>query len=203
MNELHKTFISFYNEDSYYKDLLIKMNSEKLLFVNKSVGKGEIDEDIKAETVRVKLRSDYIEDSTVLVLLCGKNTKKRKFIDWELAASMYKSETKKQLGILVINLPSSSNAVRKVSKREEEIVSNNKLLEWCTCTTRISNEKIYPDIPKRLIDNFIRPGVGISVVNWATIENNPNVLKELIDFAFDRRLKQDYNNNRKLRKHNS
>ena len=112
MIERHKVFISYYHfDDQYYKNKLIEMNHfnfEKLkyesIFEDYSVRNGDIDDTfMTSEQIRRKIRDEYIKDATVLILLCGKNTKKRKHVDWEIHAAMYDSEVNPQMGIIVIN----------------------------------------------------------------------------------------------------
>lgn len=101
----HRVFISYYHhDDQRYKDYLIKMqefNIETMqmqsIFEDFSVHEKEIDDaGLSSEQIRCIIRDEYIKDATVLILLCGENTKKRKHIDWELHAAMY--DTGRQRG---------------------------------------------------------------------------------------------------------
>ena len=199
----HKVFISYYHQDDQnYKDHLERMNYYGELFVNMSVRDGDIDDrGMTSEQIRIKIRDEYIKDATVLVLLCGKNTKGRKHIDWELHAAMYNTEKNPKMGILIVNLPGSGNVLRRASQREGEIISSNS--NWYNVKTREENHSKYPDMPERIIDNFLKDGVDLTVVEWSKIENNKEVLKELIHHAFDRRINQEYDTSKLLRSGNS
>lgn len=200
--EKHKVFISYYHTGHQaYKEYLMKMNLNGDLFVDMSVRNGDIDDkNMSAEQIRVKIRDEFIKDSTVLILLCGKNTKGRKHIDWELNAAMFDTEKNPKMGILVINLPESNNSIRRASKREGELITYNN--NWWSVKTREEYRVKYPDMPERIIDNFVK-GIDLTVVDWSKIENNRLVLKELIHHAFSRRKTQEYDTSRLLRKENS
>lgn len=200
----HKVFISYYHyDDQNYKDLICDYwNANGELFDDYSVNDGDIDDTNKSdETIRREIRDKYIADATVLVLLCGANTKKRKYIDWELHAAMYDTEKNPKMGILVVNLPSSGNNVRAVTDREKNIVS--PFSSWTTFTTREQFEAHYPSAPSRIIDSLCNAQSDITFVNWDTISRNHMLLKELIDYAFIRRNDIKYDTSAPLRRKNS
>lgn len=200
----HKVFISYYHDDDqFYKDEIIKWNKIYNLFDDYSVNDGDIDDTyLTDEEIRVKIRDEYIKDATVLILLCGCNTKYRKFIDWELHAAMYDTEKNPKMGILVVNLPSCRNNIRAVEDREKEIVASN-ITKWTSFTKRSEYEYAYPDLPSRLIDSLVTKHSDITFANWVTISNNPLLLQELVDFAYMRRKTIEYDLSAPLRRKNS
>ena len=202
LNEIgrHKVFISFYSGDSWYKDELLRLNDRDHLFEDYSVGQGDIPDDLSDEQIRIRIRDEFIKDSTVLILLCGRETKKRKFIDWELHAAMYDSEKNPKTGILVINLPNNGNGCRANSDKEKEIVS--PIGTWTSLDTIEEYHKNYPSMPERLIQNFYKK-VPITVIDWARAIGNTENLKILIDEAFKRRKDNDYDIHEPLRRRNS
>lgn len=60
---------------------------------------------MKTETVMQKIRDEYLRDSTVTVVLVGSETWKRKFVDWEIAASLRNTAKNPRSGLLGILLP--------------------------------------------------------------------------------------------------
>lgn len=199
----HKVFISYYHDDDqFYKNEIAKWNEIYNLFDDYSVNDGDIDDTyLTDEAIRVKIRDEYIKDATVLVLLCGCNTKYRKYIDWELHAAMYDTEKNPKMGILVVNLPSCRNNIRAVEDREKEIVAPNTT--WTSFTKRSEYETAYPDLPSRLIDSLATKHSDITFVNWNTISNNHFMLQELVDFAYKRRKTIEYDLSAPLRRKNS
>lgn len=205
----HRVFISYYHhDDQRYKDYLIKMqefNIETMqmqsIFEDFSVHENEIDDTgLSSEQIRCIIRDEYIKDATVLILLCGENTKKRKHIDWELHAAMYDSLANRQMGIIVINLPTIKQGIRASSEEEKPLLSD--FGQWYSIENRAEFEGQYPYMPSRIIDNFVK-GVPITVVEWSRIENHPTILKQLIDNAFNRRFDFTYDHSSPLRRQNS
>ena len=113
MSDKHKVFISYHHaNDQCYKQKLLRFNEKYGIFIDKSVDTGDIDELLPDQIIREEIRDDYLQDSTVTILLLGKETKHRKHIDWEIYSSMYDGKVNKRSGILVINLPMIKGQVR-------------------------------------------------------------------------------------------
>lgn len=205
----HKVFISYYHhDDQIYKDILINMQELnpdtwqlQSIFEDCSVHENEIDDTgLTSEQIRCIIRDEYIKDATVLILLCGQNTRKRKHIDWEIHAAMYDSDKNPQMGILVINLPTINQSVRASTNEEKPLLSDNG--HWFSLKTRQEFEQYYPYMPSRIIDNFIKD-VPITVVEWNRVQGDPQILKQLIDNAYSRRFEFTYDHSTPLRRQNS
>ncbi|MHB3123503.1 TIR domain-containing protein, partial [Klebsiella pneumoniae] len=74
---------------------------------------------------------------------------------------------------------------------------------WFSIDKRSTYEERFPYMPARIIDNFMKSGSYISVVNWNQIENNPETLRKLIDMTYNDREKATYDMSREMRMHNS
>lgn len=86
----HKVFISYYHaDDQKYKNYIDTYLSDNI--INKSVMAGEYDSDNSDEYIKRLVREDKISDSSIVVVLVGANTKKRKHVDWEIYAGLRKS----------------------------------------------------------------------------------------------------------------
>jgi len=70
-----------------------------------SVQIGDIDPNLKIETLRQKVRDEYLRDSTVTVVLIGAETWKRKHVDWEIGASIRQTKYNPRSGLIGIILP--------------------------------------------------------------------------------------------------
>lgn len=205
----HKVFISYYHkDDQQYKDFLIdktefndSTRQNHSIFEDYSVREGEIrDEGLSSEQIRRIIRDDYIKDATVLILLCGKNTKHRKHIDWEIHAAMYDSDINPRMGILVINLPSIKQGIYAGNENEKTILSDTQ--DWTHLETRREYEEHNPFMPDRIIDNLVKD-VPITVVDWDRVAYDVYALKRLIHNAYQRRTTNDYDHSRPLRHNNS
>lgn len=204
----HKVFISYYHAyDQFYKNQLINKKefyggSFQSIFEDCSVHENEIDDTgLSAERIRQIIRDEYIREATVLILLCGQNTKRRKHIDWEIHAAMFDTVLNPKMGILVINLPSIRQSIR-AGKEEDKPLIAPWGSHWTFLGSRQEYEEYYPYMPSRIIDNFVK-NVPISVVDWDTIANDTQTLKQLIDNAYQRRKTNEYDHSAPLRRNNS
>ena len=82
-----KVFISYYHaEDQWYKEY-IETNFQDQI-INKSVGMGDIDTDNSTNYIKRLIQQDNISDTSVVSVLIGPNTRKRKHVDWEISAGL-------------------------------------------------------------------------------------------------------------------
>ncbi len=190
----HKVFISFYHaDDQQYKDKLVKCSEENNIFIDMSVNTNDIDDtDKTSERIREIIRDDYLKDSSVLIVLVGQNTKKRKHVDWEIYSSMYDGAVNKKMGILVINLPTINQSMRVAIHEEKQLLKPTK---WVSLSEHFQYDNSYPYVPDRLRDNF-KKGVDIAVINWNDL--NVNSLKVFIDNAYKNRSTNDYDLSRPM-----
>ncbi len=103
----HKVFVSYHHaNDQYYRNQFENIFSNMYdIMVSKSVQIGDINPFLKTDTIRQKIRDEYLRDSTVTVVLIGKETWKRKHVDWEIGASIRDTDYNPRSGLLGIFLP--------------------------------------------------------------------------------------------------
>lgn len=104
----HKVFVSYHhsNGDQPYRNHFEKLFANiHDVMVSKSVQIGDIDPNIATETIRQKIRDEYLRDSTVTVVLIGAETWKRKHVDWEIGSSIRQTQNNPRSGLLGIILP--------------------------------------------------------------------------------------------------
>jgi len=105
----YKVFVSYHHaNDEDDKIKFVELFSDMLDgFIDNSVWDGNIDDtNLSAEQIYKKIRDEYIKDSTVTIVLIGKETWKRKHIDWEIATSLVNGSKNKRNGLIGILLPS-------------------------------------------------------------------------------------------------
>ena len=155
----HKVFVSFHHDDQEYKDLFVRMMGEDM--VDKSVEDGDIgDLNIKTETLRQKIRDDFIADATVTIVLIGPCTWKRKHVDWEIGSSLRKTDKNPRCGLLGILLPNHPD---------------------------FGTGKYHPHlIPPRLADNCGGDDPYACIYNWPGQQATDRI-REWIHKAFQRR----------------
>lgn len=201
----HKVFISYHHRnDQGYKEALLEANERYNLFIDASVDTGGIDDDLPDDTIRQKIRDEYLRDSTVTILLVGTETKNRKHIDWEIYSSMYDGIVNKKSGVLVVNLPSTNCTYFTAAHGEEEKeILYPENVSWTTISARTKYEERYPYMPQRIIDNLLKSNAKVSVTNWDTIANDLTKLELLIDLTFKDRASCEYDLSRPMRRANS
>jgi hypothetical protein len=173
------------------------------ILIDRSVDTGDIEEHLPDETIKNKIRDFYLRDSTVTIVLIGTETKNRKHVDWEIASSMRNGTINKKSAVIAVNLPSIHCDYYTVAYGEEEKQRfYQETSNWTSITTRAEYERRYPYMPARLIDNLLEPKARISVIPWEKMIGNLSVFKWLIDAAFRKRLKCEYDHSRPLRRAN-
>lgn len=101
----HKVFISYHHaNDQAYRDKLEEICQD--IIISKSVQIGDIGENCTDDYIRQKIRTDYLADSTVTIVLIGTETWQRKHVDWEIAASIHATANSTRSGLLAYILPS-------------------------------------------------------------------------------------------------
>lgn len=111
MQTSHKVFVSYHHQnDEDYRGVFEAL-FEKFykIIVVKSVQIGDIDPNLKTDTIRQKIRDEYLRDSTVTVVLVGTETWKRRHVDWEISSSIRETQYSKRSGLLGILLPTHSS----------------------------------------------------------------------------------------------
>ena len=200
---MHKVFISHHHHnDQLYKEKLVEFGEQHSIFVDRSVDTGDIPDDWIDQRIRREIRDRYLRDSTVTVVLVGRETRRRKHVDWEIHSSMYDGSVNRRSGMVIINPPGISERQFHAAHGEEE----RRLLypdvaSWTHIEGRAEYERRYPYMPDRIIDNLVRPDVRISVVPWSRI--NGRTLEFLIEAAFRYRKDCPYDLNRPMRRANS
>lgn len=154
----HKVFVSYHHKNDWiYKDEFDIIFSN--VIISKSVDDGDIDPNLPDDTIRQKIRDEYLRDSTVTVVLIGAETWKRKHVEWEIASSIRQTLHSSRSGLLGILLP---------SYHTYHNVENGKYN--------------HNTIPPRLSDN-IKCGFA-KIYDWS---NNPPLISRWIDDAYDNR----------------
>lgn len=104
----HNVFVSYHHAlDQGYRERFERLFSQVHgIMVSKSVEIGDIAPGLNTETVRQKIRDEYLRDSSVTVVLVGAKTWQRKHVDWEIGSSIRHTEKNPRSGLLGVLLPS-------------------------------------------------------------------------------------------------
>ncbi len=157
----HKVFVSYHHEnDQRYRNRFETLFGKVFdIMVSKSVQIDDFDFFLNDETIRRRIRDENLRESTVTVVLVGTETWKRKHVDWEIGASIRKTDYNLRSGLLGIFLPTY--------QRRDKFGCFDPA-----------------GIPQRLYDN-VKCGFA-SVYPWS---ENPNDVQNWIHTAFKNRNK--------------
>jgi hypothetical protein len=104
---IHKVFVSYHHaNDEAYRDAFEQLFASTYgVLISKSVLIGDIPSWLDTDTVRAKIRDEYLTDSTVTVVLVGTQTWQRRHVDWEISSSIRQTKLSSRSGLLGIILP--------------------------------------------------------------------------------------------------
>lgn len=208
---MHRIFISYHHElDQWAKNALCDWNDNLTdkAFIDMSVDTGDIDEKLSAESIRIKIRDEYLRDSTVTIVLVGQETANRKYIDWEIYSSMKDGIVNKRSGILVVLLPSvTENRSRHVyaPNGPEEKAMYQDVDNWSPIADRSTFVRDgFEFIPGRIIDSIVNKDAKISITTWSDfIKDGRQSIEMFIEFAHNARETSEYDFSRPMRERNS
>ena len=112
MSTRHRTFVSYHhaNDEDYKKIFELRFGNRFDVLVSGSVQMGDIDPNLNSETVRQKIRDEYLRDTSVTIVLVGTETWQRKHVDWEISSSLRDTRLNPRSGLMGILLPSYQRA---------------------------------------------------------------------------------------------
>ena len=109
----HKIFISYHhNDQSAVNSFIETFGEERRVFISRGIGIGmsaDVVNSTDVDYVMRRIRDLYLSDSTVTLVLIGKCTWARRYVDWELQSSLHHGQTVTANGLLGIELPSYRN----------------------------------------------------------------------------------------------
>ena len=104
-----KVFLSYHHDDQDWKDRFVELYRDDI--IDKSVEDGDINNaNLLVETIRQKIRDEFIRDATVTVVLIGRCTWQRKHVDWEISSSFRDTKFNSRCGLMGILLPNHPDA---------------------------------------------------------------------------------------------
>lgn len=171
---MRRVFISyFHKEDQWYKDELVRV-CDKIAFSDYSVRDGDIDDtNLSDERIRQIIRDNHLRDASVTIVLLGKNTWRRKHVDWEISSTLRDTKLNSRGGLLGIMLPTHPEYY-------QSSLSKNT-------------------VPERFYDNW-RNDYAV-VIKWSNLSCWN--LKENIQRAFSKKSYKNPDNSAPLRRRNS
>ena len=97
----HKCFVSYHQDDE--DEVIQFIDDYSSVFIAKVLGVSDDDDFIHSSNkdyVMRRIRELYLTDSTVTIVLIGKCTWARKYVDWEIASTLRNDSNNKRSGLL-------------------------------------------------------------------------------------------------------
>lgn len=117
----HKCFISYHHDDQdEVDDFVSTFDHERDVFIARGLGQEMAQDIINSDDtayVMRRIRELYLKDSTVTIVLMGQCTWARRYVDWEIQASLRHGSVVTANGLLGIKLPSFPNRNGQYPKR--------------------------------------------------------------------------------------
>ena len=145
-NNRHRVFVSYYHrEDQCYRNQFEGLFSDiHDIMISESVEIGDIDPNLNTETIRQKIRDEYLRDSTVTVVLVGAHTWQRKFVDWEIGSSIRQTQYSSRSGLLGILLPTYPAIPSPKWTVLHKSIKLRKVIQWSFQWVGGAEDYLYP-----------------------------------------------------------
>jgi hypothetical protein len=105
----HKVFVSYHHANDQAKaNHLRTQYGENNTLLDRSLD--EAYEDMTDDEILAAIRTEHLKDSTVTIVLIGSETANRKWVDWEIYASLRPYGDRTRNGLLGIYLPTAGDA---------------------------------------------------------------------------------------------
>jgi len=152
-----KIFVSYHhNADRSYYDAFIYAFSNTYDVIQDNSVERAVDSSNTDYVIR-RIRENHITGSSCTIVLCGAQTPWRKFVDWEIKATL-----DKQHGLIGVNLPSNplntNNYYIVPDRLNDNIQSGYAVwIDWAAFTQNLQSVKQYIELanskPSYLINN--------------------------------------------------
>lgn len=123
-----KVFISYHHgDDTEVRAFVKKWTETEQVFIPKGLGLKFTNDIINSddpEYVMSQIREKYIEDASVTIVLLGTCTNSRRYVDWEIKASLRQEEGGLPNGLMGIILPSLGGNAHLPSRLEANWTNN-------------------------------------------------------------------------------
>ena len=117
---MRRCFISYHHADELEVKKFLDTYSNAEAFTHRALGMGmesDIVDSPDTDYVMRRIREKYMWNTSVTIVLVGQNTWKRRYVDWEIAASLRSGFGNPANGLLGIKLPSYAFGIQQYPYR--------------------------------------------------------------------------------------
>lgn len=132
----HKCFISYHHDDEKeVQDFIQRFDHNRDVLIAHGIGasmQGDIIKSTNSDYIKQQIRSQYMRYTSVTIVLIGRETWKRRFVDWEIAASLRNTPTSSASGLIGINLPSADGlpGARMPDRLKDNVDGSEGYARW-------------------------------------------------------------------------
>jgi len=157
----HKCFVSYHVTDE--DEVAAFLEAYGTVFIPTVVGITEDDDFVDSEDtdyIMDRIREEYLTDSTVTIVMVGRCTWARRFVDWEVYSSLRSYEDYPPSGLMAITLPSMASGPKRPPDRVNDNVDSG-YARW----------KKYPDSAEDL-QRYIQTAFDLRTEKTELIDNS-------------------------------
>jgi hypothetical protein len=142
----HKCFISYHAEDT--DEVATFIDDFGAEFIAKTVGVTDEDDFIDSDDtdyIMEQIRTKYLGNSSVTIVLIGECTWARRYVDWEIYSSLRDSKYSKVNGLLAIQLPAGVPSGTLPARANDNVVRTADGVD-----VGYARYRVYPDTASSL-----------------------------------------------------
>jgi len=160
-----KVFVSYHHgNDQYWYDRFSVLFGDTYDIVYDNSLERRIDSDDTAYVDR-RIRENYIVGTSITVVLCGAETWKRKYLDWETYATLYCEHA-----LLGICLPTALDTIDGKKRAPDRFVDN-----WNTGYAHWMHWSEDPIVVKTAIEEAVRKSASKQLINNSRLKFTRNL----------------------------
>src|SRR5690242_1080901 len=130
----HRCFISYHHDDEDEVQAFIDtFDHAHDVFISRGIGAampGDVIESNDFDYITRRIRDLYLNNTSVTIVMIGRCTWARRFVDWEVAASLRNTANSRRNGLLAITLPSVSGYAQLPARVADNVDGELGYARW-------------------------------------------------------------------------
>lgn len=134
-----RCFISYHHADEWEVQTFLDTYSNAEVFTHRALGldmENDIVDSNNTDYVMRRIRELYMQNTSVTIVMVGRNTWKRRYVDWEIAASLRNGIGNPANGLLGIRLPSYEYGIQQYPDRLNDNLNAPGAVNGTPCYAR-------------------------------------------------------------------
>ena len=134
-----RCFISYHHADELEVQAFLETYSNSHVFTHRALGLDMANDIVNSndtDYVMRRIREQYMQNTSVTIVMVGQNTWKRRYVDWEIAASLRNGFGSPANGLLGIKLPSYTYGIQQYPDRLNDNLNAPGVADGTPCYAR-------------------------------------------------------------------